>query len=206
MITYPIDMPDVGGPINITYTNQSAVAKQQNPFTYQTKVYVWDGQQRTISVDLGVMSLAKAKAWQAFFYALNGIEGTFLWNDWIGRAARGSNGPGTVGSPKVNGAGQVGKVINMKSFPTSKTGLLLAGDWISINNRLYTILEDCNSDGSGNTSVSVWPYLTGTLADNTQVFVGSNSQGAFRLTAWTPWTWDINFMMSGVTFTAEEAF
>ena len=79
------------------------------------------------------------------------------------------------GTPKVNGAGQTGSVLVTNGWSTGVTGLLNVGDVFTITgvyavnpkNRQSTgslqnfvVTATANSDGSGNSSIAIYPAIT----------------------------------------------
>ena len=203
-ISFPLTLPAEPGFLEFEWDPDSSVAKQINPFDLTRKIYVWEGQIRLATVKVSPMTRAQAMLWQACFHALNGIQGTFYLQDPVGAATRGAY-LGRIGySPAVKGAGQTGVDLLTDGWPHSLSGLLLAGDWIAIAGRLYQLLADTNSDGSGNATLTVWPNVGG-LADDAPISVGAAAFGTFRLTAWPKLPWDVEYYMQGVTFGVEEA-
>jgi hypothetical protein len=203
-ITYPLDLPDTPGFIEFEWDPTSAVARQINPFDLTRKIYVWEGQIRLASVKVQAMPLAAAKKWMAFIHKLNGIQGTFYMQDEVAAAVRGSYVPSGSYHPEVDGANQTGCDLVTKGWPPSITKMLLAGDWIAINNRLYQLLDDVNSGGGGAATLTVWPNVGG-IAANTAIDVGSDAYGIFRLTDWPKFPWSEDWFMTGFAFGAEEA-
>lgn len=199
-ITFPVSIPSTPGFTDIRWQPRSAVAEQESEFTYDRKVYAWSGQCRTVVVRLPSMSLADAKLWQAWAYKLNGMEGTFYLSDSVGKNSQGSPG----GTPLVKGGSQTGQDLITDGWTHSVTGLLIAGDWISIGDRLFTVLIDANSDSSGNATLSLWPKIRTAYADNTAISYGASARGIFRLTDFPEMGWDVNRLQSGFTFTAKE--
>lgn len=199
-ITYPIDLPPAPGFVSLKWSPRSAVAEQESPFTYHNKVYVWDGQQRLIVVKLPPMSLARAKEWQAWALKLNGTEGTFYLRDSVGAALRGA----ATGAGLVKGAGQLGATLNTDGWANSVAGLFMAGDWVQLGTRLYTVLETVNSDGAGNASLTLWPKIRTSPADNYVILYGTAAKGVFRLTGFPEFAWEVSRLMEGFEFTAKE--
>jgi hypothetical protein len=149
------------------------------------------------------MKRADAEYWVAFLLKLNGPFGTFLLGDPLGATARGV----ATGTPLVNGGSQVGNELITDGWTTSQTGILRAGDYIQIGSgataQLYKILDDVNSDGSGNATLTIWPSLRSSPADEAVITV-SSPKGNFRLT--TQPSWDIDeASIYGMTFGAREA-
>lgn len=204
-ITYPLTLPAVSGPVRITWSPTSAVQVQSSEFTYQQKVNAWDGQVRILKFEAQDMTLADAKAWQAFCYKLNGVEGTFLYTDFLGKETRGNAGDNYVGA-QVKGANQNGPYLNTDGWAHGVANLLREGDWLSIADRYYSVFDTCSSDGSGNATIGIWPFArNGNLADNAVIKVGSGARGLFRLRAWPDFAHNLERMMEGFVFTAVEA-
>jgi hypothetical protein len=98
-------------------------------------------------------------------------------------------------------------VLVIDGATPSVTGWLKAGDYIQLGSagtsRLHKVLQDVNSDGSGNVTLDIWPHLRSSPADNATVII-SNPKGIFRLasneTAWTV----SDLLLYGITFGASE--
>ncbi len=125
---------------------------------------------------------ATAEALVAALCSLNGREGTFLFGDSGNPTARGT----ATGTPLVKGANQTGEDLLTDGWTAGVTGILKAGDWIQLGSsstaRLYKVLADANSDGSGNATLTVWPRLSPVQVpvDNSAIVV-SAAKGLFRL-------------------------
>lgn len=80
------------------------------------------------------------------------------------------------GTPKVNGAGQVGRTLNAKGFTPSQSGVAKADDFVqfSTDPKVYSIVADANSDGSGNAALSLEPALMQPPPDNTNIIFGTS--------------------------------
>src|SRR5262249_47491531 len=123
-----------------------------------------------------------------FLLALNGPFNNFLMGDPIGKTPRGP----ASGTPLVNGGGQTGSTLVTDGWAPSITGILKAGDYIQIVQRLHKVLTDTNSDGSGNATLDIWPSLRDAgPADNTTI-ITTNTVGLFRLADnnYTVWSSD----------------
>jgi hypothetical protein len=177
-ISYPLSLPTTPGIKRVTLHQAVSVAVVQNPWTFATQVQKFAGQMWGADITLPSMTRDQAEAWLAWFVSLNGQEGTFLLTNPAAKLPRGS----ALGIPVVNGAGQSGASLSVRGWPASTSGLLLAGDHFSINNRLYKNLTDVASNGSGVASLDVWPALRTPIADG--VALTTNSPlGTFRLSS-----------------------
>jgi len=151
-----------------------------SPFTGQQQVYKHPGQWWEMEVSMPPMRRADAEAVAAFLIKLNGSYGTFLLGDPANTTPRGIG----TGSPLVKGAGQTGDTLLTDGWTAGVTGILRAGDWIQLGaastSRLHKVLDDVNSDGSGNATLTIWPNLRSSPADNAVITVNS-AQGRWRL-------------------------
>lgn len=207
-ITYPLVMPTLGFK-KFSWQPDSTVQVQRNEFTSGTKTYVWPGKIRRASVQLGAMtSIAQAREWQAFFLKLNGQEGTFLMQDpALARVSDALEALAGSYTAKVDGGGQNGNLLQTKDWPVSMSDLLRKGDYIGINVRLHMLLEDVDSDTNGDAELSIWPHADATMLDNTEIWVGSEAFGKFRLLEFPAFVYDDEKLMTdGVSFNCEEAF
>lgn len=205
-IDYPISMPIRPGLINFAWAPESAVAIQAAEYTLDTKIYAWPGQKRRFTAAVGhIDSIAVAKSWQGFFNRLNGKEGTFLANDPVGSVISGELTLDDLLDPiVVSGVGSGNSVLT-SGWPPGVTGALAVGDWISVANRLYQLLDDVSTDTNGIAELPLWPSPCGNLPVDSVVSVGPNAMGAFRLTHFPETAWNVEHMMeAGLTFTAEE--
>lgn len=104
--------------------------------------------------------------------------------------------------------GQTGSSLVLDGANTSVTGWLKAGDYIQLGSgsaaTLHKVLQDANSDGSGNVTLDIWPSMRTPPLDNSAV-VTSNAKGRFRLAS-NEQSWSINeAAIYGITFGAVEA-
>lgn len=199
------------GEVQFVWRAVSNVVVQENEFNSSDKVYAWDGQKREVTIQIGLMegnslmSLEKAMAWQTFILKLNGSEGTFLVQDPVAYALRGLAGE-TGNAGQVNGANQFGPDLETDGWVPSTTGLFLKGDHISINNRLYQILDDVDSDGAGAATLTIWPFARNNIADAAEILVGADAFGLFRLIEPPEFAWNVDKLRDGFQFGAKESF
>jgi hypothetical protein len=203
-ISYPLSLPTTAGIMRVRLVANDVVGVSQSPFTAVQQVYRYTGQFWEADITLPPMKRADAEYWISFLLKLNGPFGTFLMGDPNGATPRGA----ATGTPLVNGAGQTGNELITDGWTNSITGILKAGDYIQLGSgatsRLYKVLDDVNSDGSGNATLTLWPDLRSAPADNAAITV-SNTKTTFRLNS-AQTSWDINeATIYGLTFGAREA-
>ena len=180
-ITFPLSLPTTPGFNSAIFSARSVVSLSQSIFTLKQQAQEHQGDLWEVSVSLPSMQRAAAEEWLAFFLSLNGVFGTFLIGDPLGKTPRGS----VPGSPLVNGASQTGKSLITDGWTPSQNGVLLAGDYFQLGTgtttRLYKVLTDVGSDGGGNATFDIWPRLRES-PDDLDPLVTTNSKGTFRLT------------------------
>jgi len=203
-ISYPLTLPSHTGIAQINFRAINTVGMSMSPFTYAQQVVAHSGQRWEADITLPPMKRADAEQWIAWLVSLRGQLGTFTLGDPIGATPRGSAG----GTPVVNGADQVGGTLVIDGCTASQTGWLKAGDYIQLGSgstaTLHKVLQDANSDGSGNVSLDIWPYIRSAPNDGSTV-VTSNTVGKFRLAS-NEQNWSINeASIYGMTFGAVEA-
>ena len=205
-ITYPLDLPTVKGIRAIRLTAKNSVGVSTSPFSYTQQVYKHQGQRWQAEVALPAMTRAEAEEWFSFLVKLNGQYGTFLLGD-PHSAPRGSAAT-TPGTPVVNGASQTGGTLSIDGLPASATGYLKAGDYIQLGSgataKLHKVLNDVDSNASGEATLDIWPDLRSSPADDETVVI-SDAVGTFRL-ATNEIGVDINEIEHfGIVFAAVEA-
>tara|TARA_R100000697_G_scaffold28462_1_gene37605 strand:- start:489 stop:1109 length:621 start_codon:yes stop_codon:yes gene_type:complete len=203
-ITYPLTLPSHTGIQNITLRAVNTVGMSMSPFTYQQQTVAHAGQRWECDITLPAMNRADAEQWVAFLVSLRGRFGTFTLGDPVGATPRGSAG----GTPLVNGASQTGGTLNIDGCTASQTGWLKAGDYIQLGTAgsatLHKVLADADSNGSGEVSLDIWPFIRTAPSDNATVVV-TNTIGRFRL-ADNEQNWNIReTALYGITFGGVEA-
>ena len=203
-ITYPLSLPTTSGIMKVRLIANDVVGAVQSPFTAKQQIYRYTGQFWEADITLPPMKRADAEYWISFLLKLNGPYGTFLLGDPNGATPRGV----ATGTPRVNGAGQSGGELVTDGWTPDTTGILKAGDYIQIGvdlqADLYKVLDDVNSDASGNATLTLWPDLRTGYANDTIIYT-TNTKGLFRLTS-AQAGWDINeAAIYGLTFGAREA-
>ena len=201
-ISYPLTLPTTPTARSITISKRSVVGVAASPFTLQAQTYAWSGQAWIASVQLPPMLRAEAEAWLAKLISLNGAEGSFLLGDTANKTARGT----ATGTPLVKGASQVGYDLITDGWTNSVTGILKAGDWLQLGAgstaRLYKVMADANSNGSGEATLTLWPKLRSSPADNAALVI-SSPMGRFMLASDIDWSID-EAKVYGLTFQGVE--
>jgi len=115
-----------------------------------------------------------------FLLKLNGMYGTFLMGDPINKTPRGVG----TGTPLVKGAGQVGNELVTDGWTINTPNILKAGDWIQLGSgatsRLHKVLDNVNSDATGTATLTLFPSLRSSPADNAAI-VTTDTVGVWRL-------------------------
>lgn len=202
-ITYPVAFPTQPGIKVSKFTMDDAVAMSESPFSFEQQVYEHQGKRWMVEITMPVMKRLTAGAFIARMAQLKGMKGTFLLGDPDARTPQGV----ATGTPLVNGGTQVGDTLVTDGWTHSVTGILLAGDYIQLGSgstqRMHILTSDANSDGSGNATLSIWPTLRGSPADDAAI-VTSNCMTQFRLDK--PFNWSANEASTySITFSATEA-
>ena len=169
-ISYPLTLPTSIGIANITLSANNAVAISQSPFTFQQQIVQHAGQRWTASVSIPPVRRDLAEPWNAFLLSLNGPVGTFLLGDPNGKEPRGTSSSATL-------TGTAGS-----SSPTiTKTGTLLAGDYIQLGSGATATLHKVLDDKSGSGTIEIWPALRSSVTGATVIL--TNTVGRFRLSS-----------------------
>jgi len=205
--TYPLAFPTQTGIARVEITATDVVAITESPFTFSQQVVRHAGARWSATITIPPVKREDSEYWNSFLLRLRGKFGTFLLGDPNGATPRGS-AASAAGTPVVNGASQTGNELAIDGLPASATGYLKAGDYIQLGTgataRLYKVLEDVNSNGSGEATLNLWPDLRSSPADGATVVV-SNAKGVFRLTEnETVWTIN-NAGFYAINFAAVEA-
>lgn len=147
------------------------------------------------------MARADAEEWVASLLSLNGKEGSFYLGDPANKTPRGS----PSGTPLVKGASQTGQDLITDGWTISITNILRKGDWIQIgtgsSSRLHKMLLNANSDGLGESTLTLWPDLRAP-ADNAAI-ITSSPVGVFELVNNFEWSVDVMHKY-GFEFAAQE--
>lgn len=209
-INYPLTPPAISGigPQDFTMIEMNVVGETESPFTLSQQEQQWAGQQFQLELNLPPLLQSEAEQWIAFLGSLFGKYGTFLMGDY--------NRPTPVGpmsgSPVVSGTNLNGSnSLNLRGATASVANWAVAGDYIQVTStiagavqRIYKVLQNASTDGSGNVQLEIFPCIRETLLDG-DVIVIENCAGTFRLMDNQPkWKIDRNKMYA-ISFKAKEA-
>jgi len=205
--SYPLTFPTQTGVTSVEITATDVVSISESPFTLAQQVVRHAGARWSATIRIPPVKRSDSEYWNSFLLRLRGQFGTFLLGDPNAATPRGS-AASAAGTPVVNGASQTGNELAIDGLPVSATGYLLAGDYIQLGSgstaRLYKVLEDVDTNASGEATLNLWPDLRSSPADDAGVIV-INAKGLFRL-ATNDATWTINNAgFYSISFAAVEA-
>lgn len=204
--SYPLSLPASPGFVQSSFSLKRAVAVATSPFTGQSQSYEYPMAIWTAQVSLPPMKRATAAEWQAFLLKLHGRRGTFLLGDPDAKLPRGAislsatptlNAAATAGDYTVDIAGVGNSIVAFK-----------AGDYIQLgsssSSRLYMIVADATSNGSGVVTVTIEPSIRVTVSSGAAV-VFQSPACSMRLDA-NDIGWDAdNVSKYGISFSCTEA-
>lgn len=190
-------------PKTVNFKLQSNTRVFRSPISGHVQSVEAPGARWCLRIQFSDLSVADTRELAAFLVELRGSSGRFYCGDLSHNTPRGT-APGT---PLVNGADQVGASLITDGWTASQTGILLKGDYISINYKLKMILTDADSDASGNATLNIGPpiYSSESPADDLAIVTDSPSS-IFMLKDDSQASWDISKPVLGsFSIDAEEA-
>lgn len=203
-MTYPLTFPENCVSM-VVMSMQFVNSESQSPFTLEQQFYPWGAQQWVVDMtNTPVKDYTTAQDFIAFMLKLRGKYGTFLLGDPSYTTAQGA----WSGTPVVDGSGQFGSTLLIRGASINITNYAVRGDYIQIgtglNARLYKVLENANSDGSGDVSLTVAPDVRPNTADGAAI-ITTNPKGLFRSSSNEPsWSYDTDKIFR-FAFSAVEA-
>ena len=200
-ISFPLSLPATPGFKRFKMRQRRSQQLSESPSSLISQVQSSTGERWEADVTLPLMRRERAAAWQGFFNMLDGMAGTFLLGDALGRQPRGT----PLGTPKVKESNQSGKILIIDGCTPEVIGWMKAGDYFSIGERLYQVSRDADSDDSGVVVLDFWPRLREVYAVDT-LLTTADCKGLFRMSSvsWDAWEADEQQLYS-ISFTAEEA-
>lgn len=176
---------------SIVMTLDRVVGVTESPFTLGEQAFRWPGERWSISFNLPPFTKREVFSdWVSFGLKLKGRYGRFLMGDLSAKTPRGI----ATGTPIVNGSGQSGNTLNTSGWTASTNGILLKGDYIQIGtgtaSRLHMVVDDINSDSSGNAQLTIEPALRSSPAPGLAI-ITQDAKGLFRLDS-NSLSWSVN--------------
>lgn len=174
-ISYPLELPSTKF-LRQNISTHSVVAVSRSIFTMRSQVQEQQGQMWTMDGALPPLKRDEAEPWLAFFLKLNGMLGTFMAGDVLGKRPQGTG----FGNPVVDGSGQSGQTLITRGWNGS-TAVLKAGDYFQVGQRLYKVVDDALPTGAtGQATLDFWPRLRESPNDGEQLII-VDARGLFRL-------------------------
>jgi hypothetical protein len=138
----------------------------------QTNVSEWTGRRQTIASGRGwwecqlslppIVGTTNVNAWRAFIAKSRGKANDFQIP--VDPTAQSS----ASATPLVNGASQTGRTLATDGWPVSST-VLVAGQFVTINNQLLQLTENVTSNGSGVATLTFEPPIRTAPSDNAAI-------------------------------------
>lgn len=144
-----------------------------SPFNGHTQTVRWVGSMWKATLTMSSLDELEAIAMEALLFEMDGLAGRVKLHDF-GRTPRVVNG-----TPRVNGANQLGTNLNTDGW-TANTLVLKKGDYFTVNDELKYVLANVTSNASGQASIKFAPQLRVAPADNLVLEV-ANPYAIFRL-------------------------
>lgn len=208
-ITYPLEFPTTIGIADSNLKARSATGLSESPFTLSQQVYSWPGSMWMLDIQMPLMNYEQSREYQAFLSKLYGRFGTFTIvppcvrqtsesfsftskNRVRGTSTGASNVRETGGlvvrsvlnTIVVNGDNQTGNCLDVTGFPPSTTDVLQINTFFQLgtgsSTKLYQVLDNIDSDASGNATLPIFPKLRESPANN-EALILENPKGLFRL-------------------------
>jgi len=190
MPSYPLTIPPYGLKTS-EFGLRRSVGISVSPYTggqqvYKNQLALWYA-----VFSLPPMNRSTASIWQAFFAELNGRYGTFLAGDPDAKTILGN----TSATILVNGDHSIGDTsIDLDGFELSTDNVFKKGDYIQFgsgaSSKLYMVVQDADSNASGQSTVTIEPPLKTALSDNDSVTY-TDTVCVFRLDT-NDITWNVN--------------
>lgn len=141
-----------------------------SPFTGAVQTVQRGGARVSLRMVFRNLSSTDRQDMIAFIAKLNGMEHRFSVRDY-GHTQRGAFTGAS--NPLVKGAGQTGNTLTIDGCDLSTTNWLRAADRFRVGNEYKILTADANTNGAGETTLTFWPPLRNSPADNAPVVVGA---------------------------------
>jgi hypothetical protein len=162
------------------WTIRVPTTQNTSPYTGQTaQVIKWPGADGwLVTATLPPLDDIGAREWESFLWNAQGGAVAFM----IGNPLR-KMPSGSVNSPIfINGVNAaIAGTLNLRGFHPNQPRVLVSGDHISANYRLYQVLDQfVSADVNGHATVTIGPTLREALTDG-MVVTTHAATGMFRL-------------------------
>lgn len=133
---------------------ESNAAVFRSPFGDYVQTSDREGERWIVRASYSILQGDNRAELLAFLTKLNGMQHRFTMQDFA-HIQRGV----LSGTPLVDGAGQTGKFLNIDGAPNNITDWARSGDKFSVGNKMYSIDDDADSNGSGQVALTVSPRI-----------------------------------------------
>ena len=164
---------------DVTLTLQGSVSVAESPFSYKRYVQDWGGERWEISIDFISRKMEHVGPLEAFLLKIRHGRNFFRVGDPYKSLPNGT----ASGTPVLDGAATAGNnTITTRGWSILTVSQLTAGDLIQIEDSLYKVLDNVDSDLSGEATITVAPRVRKNHADGTTIKT-SNPVGVFATKA-----------------------
>lgn len=180
-----VAMPSTPGLKMAEFKARDSVALDVSPFTGQSQAMQWLGADLLSgTMTLPALTLDQARQWKSFLMQVRGAGCAFQLGDPAQPAGITGSGAGT---PVVNntlaGSNAAGsQTLGTSGWTANAAGVLLQGDIVQVDYRMYYALDDVNADSSGDAIVPIWPSLREVPTSGGSLIL-DDVKGIFRLAA-----------------------
>lgn len=163
-VAYPLAFPTARGLREIAIRHRKVVGQSKAPFSRLARqTYEWPSNEWwELSLDLVVQTRADAAPWLAWLMSLDAQVGKFVFGDPAGATPLGA-AAATPGTPQVDGGGQTGKTLAIKTGLGTTANYLLAGSWLQLGSglstRLYMVVNNASLASDGRAVLDLRPAL-----------------------------------------------
>ena len=169
----------LGRGASLTITPVSNTAVKESSISKGVQVIARPGGRWRLDITWRNLDDAKRRVLQGLLAALDGAANILSVSP---RYITGEDESGAwSGTPLVKGGSQTGNTLEIDGATASITGWAKAGDYFRIGTQLMMVTADADSDASGNVTLSHWPELRGSPADNAVVGRDSGILCDFRM-------------------------
>ena len=170
-IDFPSGVCQVAASVNLRTAGGALVS----PWNFKHYPQDWGGERWEITIDFLDVRHAASGTLESFLLKTRLASQAFR----LGDPARSLPHGSAPGTPVVSGVATAGSSsLSTSGWTASTPGILKAGDYIQIADDLHFILEDADSDGSGNATLQLCPRLRRAHADTTAI-ITDNPRGLF---------------------------